>query len=115
MYTYGIIVVLIVIIYYMYIELICINNKLIYVFLKKDNIESQELEKEWCKVEQYLCEKKIKNKKIYIDDPIYTEWKINYDIKSIPEIYKIRDDGFRVKYNGKRLSENIIAWVFENK
>ena len=50
-----------------------------------------------------------------MSDPIYTEWKSNYDIKSLPEIIKVRSDGFRIKYDGKRLSENIIAWVFENK
>lgn len=109
-----IIVFLIIIIYYLFNELNSQNNDIIYLFVDTNNILSKEIEKEWCKVEEYLCEKKIKNKKIYLDDPVYTEWKNNFNIKSVPEIIKVRCDGFRIKYNGKRISKNIIAWIFNN-
>ena len=88
---------------------------IVYIFYKNDSKICKELIKEWLKVESELNSKKIKNKKICISDPIYTEWKTNYNIESVPVIIKVREDGFRTKYDGKHLSENIIAWVFENK
>jgi len=91
------------------------TNDILYVFYKDDDKLCNELLNEWKKVENVLNNKKQKHKKICVSDPIYTEWKSNYDIKSLPEIIKVRSDGFRIKYDGKRLSENIIAWVFENK
>jgi len=100
--------------YYCYTEMNK-SNDIIYIFYKNDNKLCDELLKEWEKVVVELNNKKINNKKICINDPIYTEWESNYNIKSIPEIIKVRADGFRIKYDGKRLSENIIAWVFENK
>jgi hypothetical protein len=106
--------VLLVSLYYCYTEMNR-SRDIIYVFYKNDDKLCDELNKEWKKVEVELNSKKIKNKKICITNPIYTEWKTNYNIKSIPEIVRVRADGFRVKYEGKRLSENIIAWVFENK
>ena len=117
MYLVIIIIILVSSVYYLFNELNLQkkNRSIVYVFLKKNNVLSQELEKEWGKVEEYLCSKKIRNKKIFLDDPIYTEWKDNYNINSVPEIFKVRCDGFRIKYKGKRVSENIIAWIFENK
>lgn len=115
MYQVIFIAILVFIIYYLFNNSLNNSNDIIYVFFEKNNVLSQELEKEWIKVNEYLLSKKIRYKKIYLDDPIYTEWRNNYNIKSAPEIIKVRCDGFRIKYNGKRLSENIIAWVFENK
>lgn len=100
--------------YYCYTEMNR-SNDIVYIFYKNDNKLCDELLKEWDRVVIELNNKKIKNKKICIDNPIYTEWEINYNIKSVPEIIKVRGDGFRIKYDGKRLSENIIAWVFDNR
>ena len=82
-----VICVLIFIIYYLYNKLQIANNKLdkdiIYTFTEKNNKIADELDKEWDKVKLYICDKDVLYKKIYLDDPIYYNWKSNFNIKSI--------------------------------
>ena len=84
---------------------------IIYVFSNNNKL-SKELLKEWEKCTSHI---NVKHKIIDLTDPKYTEWKTNFNIESSPQIIRVRADGFRILYKGKRISENIIAWVCDNK
>ena len=110
-YVYLLIVVLIVVIYYLWIQT---ENRKVYWFMKPECKYCKDMSGEWDKVENRLSGSGITCKKIDITDPKYKNMKTNFDFKTVPHIVKINTNGTRYKYDGNRKCDDIIAWIYEN-
>jgi len=108
---YGIIIVLLVLIYYLY------NNKesqKVYWFYKPGCPYCDEMESEWENVEKKLQGSCITLRRINTADPKHGTVKKNFDIDTVPQIIKIKSNGMRYKYEGERKTDDIISWIHED-
>ena len=111
MYIYLLVIVLLLLVYYLWNQS---NNLKVYYFMKPECKYCKEMADEWEKVENKLCSSGITYKCIDITEPRYKKIKDNFNFKTVPHIVKINNNGTRDVFDGKRKSDEIIAWIYEN-
>lgn len=84
----------------------------IYWFHKPNCKFCKEMAAEWKKVAA-KAKNKYCVKEIDLSLPEYAKMKKNFEIKTVPQIVKVKEDGCRYFYYGDRKSKDILEWVFE--
>lgn len=106
------IVVLLVIIYHL-------NNKqhrlVVYWFHKPGCPHCDVMEEEWAKVEGHMWQSGIVVKRVDTSKPEHSKVAKNFNITTVPLIVKIKPNGMRYKYEGKRKAPDMINWIAEEE
>jgi glutaredoxin len=73
-----------------------------------DNMESA-----WSGVEGHTWGPNIQVKRVDTSKPEHSKLSTNFNITGVPQIIKVRSDGMRYIYEGKRTTKKIIDWIEE--
>jgi hypothetical protein len=107
---YATIIVLIVLVYYLFNSK---NTIKVYWFHRPGCTHCDNMESEWEGVERILQGSCIETKRINTGESKYASVKKNFNIDTVPQIIKIKPNGMRYKYEGKRTTDDIVAWIHE--
>jgi|SaaInlV_165m_DNA_1040744.scaffolds.fasta_scaffold36089_3 thiol-disulfide isomerase/thioredoxin len=110
---YLCIVILLCVIYYLYNNNKPVKQSLkVYWFYKPGCPHCDEMKEEWVAVEKKLSGSLIDVIKINTSDSKYDSFKKNFKVSTVPQITKVKPNGLRYNFNGKRKAEDIVGWIY---